>query len=175
MPGPLFTAGETVELRPIEEEDVPFLQELVNDPQVREGLGTYEPINEAAEQEWFESISEDDDVHLLICTDDDPVGSIGLHMKHDAWGNAEVGYSLVPSAWGNGYATDALQEVCRWAFEERRLNKITARAYETNPASNRVLQKVGFEQEGTFRDEAYVKGQFVDIYRYGLLADEFER
>lgn len=173
MPGPLFTAGENVELRPIEEEDVPFLQRLMNDPQVREGLGAYEPLNEAEEQEWFESITEDDDVHLLVCTDSEPVGTIGLHMKHAAWGNAEVGYSVVPSAWGNGYATDALREVCRWGFDERRLNKVTARAYETNPASNRVLEKVGFEQEGTFRQEAYVDGEFVDLHRYGLLAEEF--
>jgi len=174
MPGPLFAAGERVELRPIEEADVPFLQELVNDPRVREGIEAYEPVNEAEEREWFESITEDDDVHLLVCADGDPVGSIGLHLKHDAWGNAEVGYSVVPDAWGNGYATDALTELCLWAFEKRRLNKVTARAYETNPASNRVLRKVGFEQEGTFRDEAYVEGEFVNIHRYGLLADEFE-
>jgi RimJ/RimL family protein N-acetyltransferase len=174
MPGPLFAAGEHVELRPIEEADVPFLQRLMNDPRVREGIGAYEPLNEVAEQEWFESASEDDDVHLLICADGDPVGSIGLHLKHDAWGNAEVGYSVVPSAWGNGYATDALRTLCRYAFDERRLNKVTARAYETNPASNRVLEKVGFEQEGTFRREAYVDGEFVDLHRYGLLAEEFE-
>jgi RimJ/RimL family protein N-acetyltransferase len=80
----------------------------------------------------------------------------------------------VPSAWGNGYATDALREICRYGFDERRLNKVVARAYETNPASNRVLEKVGFEQEGTFRQEAFVRGEFVDIHRYGLLAAEFE-
>jgi len=173
MPGPLFAEGETVELRPIEEEDLPFMQEIGNDPRVRAGTTAREPTTETEQQEWYESICEDDNVHLLICADGDPVGSIGLHLKHDAWGNGEIGYSVAPEAWGNGYATDAVREISRYGFDERRLNKIYARAYETNPASNRVLEKAGFEQEGTFRKEAFVDGEFVDLYRYGLLAEEF--
>jgi len=85
----------------------------------------------------------------------------------------EVGYMLRPESWGNGYATNALGEVCRYAFDERRRHKLFARACETDPASSRVLERAGFEQEGTFRREASVDGEFVDLYRYGLLADEF--
>lgn len=174
MPGPLFREGETVELRTVEEEDLEFLQQVVNDPAVRAGLGSSEPINGHEEREWFESIADDDDIHLLICVDGEAVGSIGCHQKSAVWRNAEVGYSLAPDAWNNGYTTDALRELAAYAFDERGFNKLSARAYETNPASQRVLEKVGFEREGVFREEAFVEGEFVDLYRYGLLADEFE-
>lgn len=174
MPGPLFYQGETIELRPIEEGDLDFLQQLRNDPAVRAGLGSADPVNGHEEQEWFESIADDDDIHLLICVDGEAVGSIGCHFKSAVWGNAELGYSLTPEEWNNGYTTDAVRAFATFLFEERRLHKLFARAYETNPASQRVLEKVGFEQEGCFRNEAFVGGEYVDIYRYGLLAEEFE-
>ncbi|WP_128223552.1 GNAT family N-acetyltransferase [Halobacteriaceae archaeon SHR40] len=175
MPGPLFCEGDTVELRPVEESDVAFLQRLVNHPRVRAGIGNSDPISRAEEAAWIESTAEDDDIHLLICVDGDPVGSLGLFIERPTWGTAEVGYSLMPDHWNNGYATDALRRLCAYGFDERRLHKIVGRAYETNPASSRVLEKVGFEQEGVLRREAFVQGEHVDLHRYGLLAEEFDQ
>jgi RimJ/RimL family protein N-acetyltransferase len=119
-------------------------------------------------------MADDDNVHLLVCVDGEPVGSTGLFVDRPTWGTAEVGYSIAPSHWDNGYATDALRQLCGYAFEERRLHKVVARSYETNPASSRVLEKVGFEQEGVLRREAFVQGEYVDLHRYGLLAEEFD-
>jgi RimJ/RimL family protein N-acetyltransferase len=173
MPGPVFRDGDTVELRTVEEEDVEFLQELVNDPRVRVGLGATEPVTASDERDWVESVGEEGDAHFLICVDGDPVGVLGFQPPNEAWGVTELGYMVVPGEWGNGYATDALRELCGYAFEERRLNKLTANAYETNPASRRVLEKVGFTEEGRLRREAFVEGEHVDVYRYGLLAAEW--
>jgi len=47
---------------------------------------------------------------------------------------------------------------------------MTAQAYETNPASRRVLEKVGFVKEGHFTREAFIDGEYVDIERFGFLA-----
>lgn len=175
MPGPVFREGGQVELRTVEEEDLDFLQRLRNDPRVRAGLGSADPVNGEEEREWFESITDDGDVHLLICVDGEAVGSIGCHVESEVWDLAEVGYSLDPGKWNNGYTTDALGELATYAFDQRGLHKLFARVYETNPASRRVLEKVGFEREGVFRREAFVDGEYVDLQRYGLLATEFER
>jgi RimJ/RimL family protein N-acetyltransferase len=64
--------------------------------------------------------------------------------------------------------------MCRYAFAERRLDKVGAAAYETNSGSKRVLEKAGFTREGTLRREAFVGGERVDLVHFGLLADEFE-
>ena len=60
-----------------------------------------------------------------------------------------------------------------YAFDQRRLNKVIANAFDFNAGSRRVLEKVGFTEEGLHREEAFVDGAFVDIYRYGLLAREW--
>lgn len=128
MPGPVFLRGETVDLHPIEEEDLPFAQRLVNDERVRRTLAVYAPKNRTQEEAWLDS-HDDDNVRLLAC----------------------------------GYA-----------FRERRLNKVHEGVYAVNPASARVLEKVGFQQEGTLRQHAFVDGEYVDVLYYGLLAEEFE-
>jgi RimJ/RimL family protein N-acetyltransferase len=173
MPGPVFRYGETVELRTTEEEDAEFLQRVVNDPRVRAGLGAHEPINGHAEAEWIESLGDREGAHFVVAVDGEPVGTIGYQDPNEVWGVAEIGYMIAPDHWGNGYATDATRTICGYAFEERRIEKLVAKAYATNPASCRVLEKAGFEREGRLRAEAFVEGERVDVFRYGLLADEW--
>jgi RimJ/RimL family protein N-acetyltransferase len=174
MPGPVFLEGDHVELRTIETEDVAFLQKMVNDSRVRHGIAAVDPITRTKETEWVESRGEGDDINFLIANDGEPVGTIGLKPPNVVTGAVEVGYIVAPKHWGNGYATDALREVCGYAFEERRLNKVYANTYETNPASSRVLEKVGFKREGVHREQGFVDGKHVDVLRYGLLAGEWE-
>ncbi len=173
MPGAVFLDGEVVELRTIEREDAEFLQKLVNDPRVRRHIGAGAPLNGVQEREWIDSLGESDKVRLLIAVDGEPVGSIGLDAPNDIWGTTELGYMVDPDHWRQGYATDAVSQVCRYAFAQRRLDKVYACVYETNPASRRVLEKAGFTEEGRLRNEAFVEGERVDVHRYGLLADEW--
>lgn len=173
MPGPAFLHGEDVTLCVPGEGDIEFLTELVNHPDVWPSLAAYEPRPADEERAFVESLSDSEDVHLLICVDGDPKGIVGLNDVRPTWGLAELGYMLHPDAWGSGYTTDAARRLVRYAFEDRRLHKVKANAFDTNPASQRVLEKVGFSQEGTFREHAYVRGEYVDVHRYGLLAEEF--
>lgn len=174
MPGAVFLRSESVELRTIEEEDLAFVRDGVNDPEVWPTLGSSRPYNMKQEQKWLERISEDDDVHLLVCDDGEPVGVVGLGIDATA-GLGELGYWIASTEWGNGYATAAVRLVSAYAFDHRRLHKIAADVYSHNPASARVLEKVGFEREGVHRQEAYVEGAYRDMLRYGLLREELER
>ncbi len=173
MPGPLFREGTDVALRTIEEEDAEFFQKTVNDPRVRISIGSAEAKNHAAELEWIESLNEREGTHLSVCVDSEPVGSISLKPPNEVDGVVEIGYMIAPEQWGNGYATDAVRTICGYAFDERRLNKVRANCYATNPGSQRVLEKAGFTQEGRFRQEGFVEGEFVDVLRFGLLAEEW--
>jgi RimJ/RimL family protein N-acetyltransferase len=174
MPGPVFLRGEAVTLRPFAEEDVDFVTELINDPRVWGSLASYRPKTESQEREWIENVGDGEGVHLLICADDQPVGTIGLSDVDETWGVAELGYMVSPDSQGHGYATDASRRLVRYAFGDLRLHKITANAYENNSASQRVLEKVGFQEEGQFRKHAYVRGEYLDVLRYGLLDSEVD-
>jgi len=174
MPGPLFREGELVELRTVEPEDVEFLQRWVNHPDVRAGIATTHPINRPEEEEWVESLGDGDGASFLVAVDGEPVGTVGFSEVNYAWSTTEVGYWVAPDRQGNGYATDATRETVDYAFDELGLAKVSAHALAHNEASRRVLEKVGFTQEGVLRGEAFVDGERVDLVRYGLLADDRE-
>ena len=173
MPGPVFLRGDRVDLHVIEEEeDLPFLHRLINDPRVWRSLFQVTPKRMADEEEFLEATSEDTEAHFLVCVDGDPVGTVGLTGITPHWGTGDLGFYVDPDAQGQGYATAGVGLLVDYAFDQLRLEKLSADALATNPASQRVLEKNGFVEEGRFRDHGFVDGERVDVVRYGLLADE---
>lgn len=173
MPGPRYLRGDRVDLHVIGEADLEFLNDVVNDPRVWQTLQLAEPKTMADEREFYEQVvNADDEMHLLICQDGAPVGIAGLNGIDPTWGIAELGYYVDPESHGNGYATEAVELVVDYAFDQRRLDKLTADALATNEGSRRVLEKNDFVEEGRFREYAFVGGERVDVVRYGLLADD---
>ncbi|KOY54247.1 GNAT family N-acetyltransferase [Streptomyces sp. XY332] len=77
------------------------------------------------------------------------IGGIGFHGAPDAEGNAEVGYDLVPSARGNGYATEALKGLAGWAFAQPGVTALHARVDADNAPSHGVVTRAGFERTGS--------------------------
>jgi RimJ/RimL family protein N-acetyltransferase len=126
----------------------------------------------ADEREWFESLGEDG-VQFLLRVDGDRVGTIGYRRFDERSGTAELGYFFHPDHWGNGYATEAARRMVEYGFGERRLDKVWARVLAFNDASARVLERVGFEHEGTLREQVFARGRRVDVERYGLLESEW--
>jgi len=81
----------------------------------------------------------------------------------------EVGYWLAKPLWGRGIMTAVVQRICRYAFEEFGLLKITAHLFPQNAASARVLEKCGFEQEGFLRKHFLKEGRLLDARVFALL------
>ena len=86
---------------------------------------------------------------------------------------AELGYWVAQDAWGRGYATQAVKALVDYGFTELGLNKIHADYYAKNPASGRVMQKVGMQQEGCLRQHYYKDGQFHDMFVYSILKQDY--
>ena len=82
---------------------------------------------------------------------------------------AEIGYWLAKPLWGRGIMTAVVQRLCQHAFEEFGLVKITAHVFPHNPASARVLEKCGFQEEGLLRKHFLKDGQFLDGRLFALL------
>ena len=83
--------------------------------------------------------------------------------------HAELGYWVGRTYWGQGICTEAAAAVVKFAFEDLALHKVHAHHMTRNPASGRVLQKVGMLQEGVLRSHVRKKGVFEDIAFYGIL------
>jgi RimJ/RimL family protein N-acetyltransferase len=85
---------------------------------------------------------------------------------------AEIGYWLAKPFWGKGIMPAVVRRVCRHAFDELGLMKITAHVFSENTRSARVLEKCGFREEGHLRKHFRKDDRYVDARMFGLLADE---
>lgn len=101
------------------------------------------------------------------------VGWCSLSRWNPDHRSASLGYCLGEAAWGQGYATEAAYAVLQWAFDTLDLNRVQAEADTRNAASARVLEKLGFQREGTLREDCVVNGDVSDSWVYGLLRREW--
>ena len=174
MPGPVFIQGDRIELRTVEEEDLDFLQETVNAPNVRHFLGARDPINGHQEQEWYEERASDEGhTSLLICRDGEPMGSVGLHPRGGTGVNAEIGILLAEEFWGEGYGTEASELITDYGFREKRYHRLFARVFEGNEGSKRIWEKLGFRHEAVHEEAEFLDGAYVNIHFYAVLTDEW--
>ncbi len=101
------------------------------------------------------------------------IGTCGFTSITPEHQRAEIGYVISPAYWGNGIALEAANAVIRFGFEQMDLNRIEAKFMVGNCASERVMQKLGMQREGVFRDYMFVKGSFRDICFYSMTAEDY--
>ena len=97
---------------------------------------------------------------------------IGLGRIDHQHGRAVPGYWIAPEHRPNGYATEASELLFDHGVSHERLHGIEASVYEHSPASTKVLEKVGFTEEGVPRDQQFVDGAYRDVGQYGPLDRE---
>lgn len=101
------------------------------------------------------------------------IGAVGLEVESEH-GRAELGYWVGRPYWGRGYATEACSRVLDYGFQVLNLRRVFARHVVENPASGRVLEKLGMTREGVLRQHDLHRGERpVDMLIYGILRDEF--
>lgn len=103
------------------------------------------------------------------------IGTIGYMWWNHENRSAEVGYSLSRVYWNQGLMTEALAEVIAFGFDDMQLHRIEAQHETVNPASGRVMEKVGMRKEGVLRGRLYNKGRFVDVALYAILRTDPRR
>jgi [ribosomal protein S5]-alanine N-acetyltransferase len=157
--------------------DKPALLEYLNDRDIYDRtLRIPFPYTEADAEAFLARVAKATDqhgqpAHFAVRTGDDSmIGGCGLNdFEVGKSHRAEIGYWLAKGFWGRGIMTEVVQRLCQHAFEEFGLVKITAQVSMFNPASARVLEKCGFEQEGFLRKHFLKDGQFIDARLFALL------
>lgn len=114
-------------------------------------------------------------VVLAITRRDDGIlmGTIGLTLdwEHD---KAEMGYWIGLPYWNRGYCSEAARAMLDYGFESLHLHRIQATHFQENPASGRVMQKIGMKREGCLRGVVRKWGEYVDLVYYGMLHQEWD-
>jgi len=110
---------------------------------------------------------------LTLKADETLIGTCGFHKWDQRNHHAEVGYDLKTKYWHKGYMTEALRAALRYGFEQMGLNRIEAIVYPENAASLRLLQRLGFQQEGLFRQSFRQGDKYYDHLLLALLKGEW--
>jgi ribosomal-protein-alanine N-acetyltransferase len=176
MPTPPTLETARLRLRPYRNADIAELLPLIGTREVAATtLRIPYPYAERDARDFFALLQGTRKIWLAITlrSDGRQIGGIGLTVD-DQHQHAELGYWLGAPHWGQGYATEAAREMLRYGFEDLRLHRVFASHFKHNPASGRILAKLGMRYEGCQREHLRKWDEFVDSELYGMLRREWE-
>jgi [ribosomal protein S5]-alanine N-acetyltransferase len=163
-------------LRAVTMDDAPAFQRLLSIPEVtRYNNWPDAPAQEAALQfvrNMSELFGSENGCAWIIeeGTSNEFVGAIRFNYFIKPWKCGGVGYETDPRFWGRGLMSEALRAVVRCGHDVFGLNRIEAWTLRGNPASDRVLEKNGFQFEGVQRQKAWFKDAFHDWRFFARIA-----
>jgi RimJ/RimL family protein N-acetyltransferase len=172
---------ERLLLRPVDLSDAPEVQRLASDHEIARNTASIpHPYPEGAAEAWIrrhlEGPAPNEDITLAVVRrpEDDLVGVVGLNLRGEHR-RGELGYWIGREHWGQGYATEAAARIVRFGFEELELHRIHACVFDRNPASARVLRKLGMRDEGVSREHWCKEGEMLNMRHYAVLRSEYAR
>lgn len=168
-------------LRGFKLSDASQVQELAGDTKIAEmTLAVPHPYETGMAETWISTHLSDLEkgtgvVFALVHQESDQlIGAMGL-VINKTFHRAELGYWIGAPFWGNGYATEAALEVLNYGFTVMKLNKINATHMVHNPASGRVMEKIGMTTEGLLKQHVHKDGKFIDLAAYAILAENWQQ
>ncbi|HUO09410.1 MAG TPA: GNAT family protein [Phycisphaerae bacterium] len=178
-------------LRPLTLADAKRVQHLAGDRRVAATTARIpHPYPDGAAEAWIESLpalaEKGTEFGVTLAgtrtpgRENDPtetgylIGCVGLYTHGDpAHARALLGYWIGVPYWNKGFATEAANAVLGYGFTRRGFNRIGAEHYVHNPASGRVMEKLGMTREGVLRQYHQKWDHFVDVVSYSILQEEW--
>ena len=159
------TLDDFEEMLTLFEESRKFYKGLIDTPDTFEKFAAYVARNESETNECF-----------VICraSDERIVGAINLsQIFRKAFQNAYLGYSLGVRYTGQGYMTEAVRLILRFAFKDLKLHRVEANVQPENKPSIAVLKRCGFTREGFSRKYLKIAGQWRDHERFAIIREDW--
>ncbi|SEQ79367.1 GNAT family N-acetyltransferase [Piscibacillus halophilus] len=160
-------------LRPFTIDDAPRVYELASDRAIYETtLNIPQPYTLDTAKDWInrhhELIDKGEIYPFAIILKDQNllIGAMSIRVDRQHK-RGELAYWVGKSYWSQGYATEAAERVTHFAQNELLIHKVWAQALTINPASSKVMIKLGMEKEGTLAEHYYKDGKFLDVDVYG--------
>lgn len=163
-------------IRKWRKEDTSAVAKMVNNKKIQDNLrdGLPYPYTEKDAQVFINDMLSADPTKTfafaIVNDHDQAIGSIGafrcanIHRQ-----TAEMGYYVAEDYWGKGIGTKAVKQLTDYVFAETDIIRIFAEPFSTNQASCRLLEKNGFQFEGTLRKNAVKNGEVIDMQMYALV------
>ncbi|MGC5746878.1 GNAT family N-acetyltransferase [Chryseobacterium sp. NFX27] len=167
---------ERLILSQLKEEDIPFVTEYLQDrifsdltsnipyPYTEEHAGVWVKMSR-------ESFENNTGYTFAVRTKEGKIiGAIGLHDRDDD--KAELGYWVGKPFWNQGYVTEAAIALIDFGFKVLEFNKIYATYFLHNPASGRIMEKIGMEKEALLKQHLKKEGEYFDVMMYSVFKNK---
>lgn len=166
-----------MELRLLSEADVGALAELTRDPETLRFTRIPEPPPDGFARDWYARYEHGrktgEREAFAIAGDDGEFLGVAFAPTIDAESaEAELGYVIAPHARGRGVASEALDRLTRWAFEELGILRAYLIIDVENTASKRVAERAGYTLEGVMRSTAFKQGRRSDVELWSRLPSD---
>jgi RimJ/RimL family protein N-acetyltransferase len=168
-------------LRPPAAEDIDRITEICQDPDIQRFVRVPVPYGRQDAESFVtmatEALQQARGAHVLVEVDGAVVGCVGASIDHTDR-LADVGYWTARDARRQGLTTTAVRRMCRWLLDDVGLARLELVAAATNPGSNAVAQRLGFQLEGTRRSALLLSAtgglsaERADANDWGLLPGE---
>ncbi|MEU9737324.1 GNAT family N-acetyltransferase [Streptomyces sp. NPDC048002] len=150
---------ERLVLRPLDEDDLPALTEMMNDEQVAAWTDVPQPFTEAGARAWIGEHASAEresgrglDLAVTEFLTQRLVGVVRLSKTNWHVRATELAYIIAPWARGEGYASEAALATAQWLFGDQKFERIELRTAADNTAGQQVAQKIGCISEGVLRN-----------------------
>jgi RimJ/RimL family protein N-acetyltransferase len=166
--------GKKVDLRPVEDSDLPLIHQWMNHPEVWRYMDYERPYSAADVREDIET-SRREGQPFTILVGDRPIGRIGLNRFRGRDRICAI-YMFIgePAFWGQGYARDACMALLAYAFDRTDLNQVELWTLADNVRAIAMYRRCGFVEEATLRQRSFKAGQWVDHLVMSVNREEFD-
>ncbi len=170
---------DRLRLRWLEERDVDALHQVFADPAVMRYWSSAPLTDLAAAKALLQEIHDyfaRGNLYqwgIALADTDTVIGTVTLAWIEREHRRAGVGFALAKSAWGKGYASEAVARLIAYAFEDLELHRLEADVDPRNEPSLRLLERLGFRREGFLRERYHLAGEIQDSVMLGLLRREW--
>jgi RimJ/RimL family protein N-acetyltransferase len=163
--------GKHVNLRAAEKKDLLLLGEWRSNPEFQ---GEFNLLIQESQDELakrYDSFRPEEKWFLIEKKDGTKIGLIVLEVEG---GVQEIGYGIIPTERRKGYCTEAVRIAVDYLFLSKPSVRIQAHTNVRNMASQRVLEKTGFQKEGIIRERIFIRGEWRDEFIYSILREEWK-
>ncbi|MGW4561711.1 GNAT family N-acetyltransferase [Streptomyces sp. NPDC004561] len=160
---------ERLVLRPLDEDDLRALSEMMNDEQIAAWTDVPQPFTESDARHWITEYAPAErtagnglDLAVTEFLTQRLVGVVQLTRTNWKIRSTELSYAIAPWARGEGYASEGALATAQWLFRDQKFERVEIRTAADNTASQQVAQKIGCISEGVLRNACIVRHRTED-------------
>lgn len=168
--------GEKVILRPFQDEDLPFIEECLKDPEVIKLTGSTDDYDENAVVKWYKTRNEQKDRLDLAIVDQALnvlVGEVVANLYQEEKQSMNFRILIGPRGRDRGFGTEATGLFMDHLFQNTKLNQLTLSVFDFNPRAKKVYEKAGFIVESVDKQELEFEGEWIDSINMIMTRDNW--